>query len=92
MAAVCLMERRDNPSVSIPKRVSEVLWLYSDKIQSFRDIVSIPKRVSEVLWLSSFTHWFLHYCDWVSIPKRVSEVLWQLVSTPLIQILTCFNP
>ena len=37
--------------VSIPKRVSEVLWLWKDWIKFYQQEVSIPKRVSEVLWL-----------------------------------------
>ena len=39
--------------VSIPKRVSEVLWLLSLPYIYFPCIVSIPKRVSEVLWLAT---------------------------------------
>ena len=37
-------------AVSIPKRVSEVLWRYLAPLDYY-GIVSIPKRVSEVLWL-----------------------------------------
>ena len=37
--------------VSIPKRVSEVLWLCLLKSVNYVKGVSIPKRVSEVLWL-----------------------------------------
>ena len=45
-----VMSRFTNSGVSIPKRVSEVLWLTTlpPRFQQF--IVSIPKRVSEVLW------------------------------------------
>ena len=43
--------------VSIPKRVSEVLWRYTAKIALRCDPVSIPKRVSEVLWHKD--HFFL---------------------------------
>ena len=60
-------------SVSIPKRVSEVLWP-PIHIGLIVPSVSIPKRVSEVLWPKS-----LYPPDCVrsvSIPKRVSEVLW----------------
>ena len=37
--------------VSIPKRVSEVLWQYAIFNDGIEIRVSIPKRVSEVLWL-----------------------------------------
>ena len=40
-------------SVSIPKRVSEVLWRIDAYIFVAMQTVSIPKRVSEVLWLAS---------------------------------------
>ena len=36
--------------VSIPKRVSEVLWPPSTFLRGMIRSVSIPKRVSEVLW------------------------------------------
>ena len=40
--------------VSIPKRVSEVLWRLGNHRYRWLDLVSIPKRVSEVLWLNSY--------------------------------------
>ena len=36
--------------VSIPKRVSEVLWQMQSVTDDVMGCVSIPKRVSEVLW------------------------------------------
>ena len=36
--------------VSIPKRVSEVLWPKNEVSRYQNRCVSIPKRVSEVLW------------------------------------------
>ena len=45
-------------SVSIPKRVSEVLWR-GYIIMIFRSqLVSIPKRVSEVLWRPVLLRYF----------------------------------
>ena len=77
-------------SVSIPKRVSEVLW--HDILCQFPHIreVSIPKRVSEVLWLPRSQGGTNE--PNVSIPKRVSEVLWPAL-VPRIGIIShCFNP
>ena len=37
-------------NVSIPKRVSEVLWQLNKLRNELKKLVSIPKRVSEVLW------------------------------------------
>ena len=67
--------------VSIPKRVSEVLWLmYTLHDCNNQDgTVSIPKRVSEVLWRNSTALTVLDQVS-VSIPKRVSEVLWLRIS------------
>ena len=43
--------------VSIPKRVSEVLWLMKLLPDLDIELVSIPKRVSEVLWLDTIAVW-----------------------------------
>ena len=66
--------------VSIPKRVSEVLWLGSLGNHRYRWLVSIPKRVSEVLWLEFLFNIEGSLIPRVSIPKRVSEVLWLTIS------------
>ena len=78
--------------VSIPKRVSEVLWLNSLSSAPTIDpsSVSIPKRVSEVLWLLALP--LLLQRQTVSIPKRVSEVLWPHQDTILQIPHQSFNP
>ena len=43
--------------VSIPKRVSEVLWPIHDRFSACIKLVSIPKRVSEVLWRNYANVW-----------------------------------
>ena len=78
--------------VSIPKRVSEVLWRAGKRAIAFavNVEVSIPKRVSEVLWLPRSQGGTNE--PNVSIPKRVSEVLWPAL-VPRIGIIShCFNP
>ena len=74
MAAMFLSIPHSSNQVSIPKRVSEVLWLLVSCMALTKGFVSIPKSVSEVLWpviASKRGNRLL-----VSIPKRVSEVLW----------------
>ena len=51
MARRSRRERSTGLSVSIPKRVSEVLWPNPTAASFLLLAVSIPKRVSEVLWL-----------------------------------------
>ena len=62
-----------NPSVSIPKRVSEALNQVILRSDINYDIVSIPKRVSEALNLRCAEMQGDRLT--VSIPKRVSEAL-----------------
>ena len=50
MAREAIAAKFEERSVSIPKRVSEVLWPPNRQRVKFRLQVSIPKRVSEVLW------------------------------------------
>ena len=75
--------------VSIPKRVSEVLWLRSLMGRTRSISVSIPKRVSEVLWLLSILKviitnllfqslkGFQRFCGLQSSLRAYSEVLFQ---------------
>ena len=53
--AHCRPKKNPRLRVSIPKRVSEVLWHPIDFIEwVVAATVSIPKRVSEVLWLKIY--------------------------------------
>ena len=76
--------------VSIPKRVSEVLWPKRPFYYTAGDGVSIPKRVSEVLWLYRVR--LSERFSYVSIPKRVSEVLWPCELAGRVRVITRFNP
>ena len=91
----CGCNRRDairsiSRLVSIPKRVSEVLWLLFLSQNRVNSSVSIPKRVSEVLWLSFFTpglnilafqslKGFQRFCGWRNIDRAIATT-------------GCFNP
>ena len=77
--------------VSIPKRVSEVLWPDASRVCKIPRIVSIPKRVSEVLWPMQ-THITTKSHQPVSIPKRVSEVLWPTTAEAEKPQAESFNP
>ena len=79
--------------VSIPKRVSEVLWRSPPQKNTRPRDVSIPKRVSEVLWPALYQSLTQNLA--VSIPKRVSEVLWlprRLRTALAIAYQQSFNP
>ena len=82
--------RTSKAFVSIPKRVSEVLWRAFYLPFNHRQLVSIPKRVSEVLWQKACA--FHLSLGLVSIPKRVSEVLWLEIQVRQNVLLESFNP
>ena len=62
-------------AVSIPKRVSEVLWLKEERLESSKIAFQSLKGFQRFCGLGNHRYRWL---DLVSIPKRVSEVLWLL--------------
>ena len=78
------------PLVSIPKRVSEVLWLRHEAQKEINILFQSLKGFQRFCG-SGDTHITIHVYS-VSIPKRVSEVLWP--SSLILAKIGCvgFNP